>query len=208
MLRQNLYKIPAVCLIISSLGALGQQVVSPAPGEDPATAQTRSAVPTTQAYRVGVDDILTINVWHEPDISRTVNVRPDGKISLPLVGEVQASGRTIMELQEEIRTSLGQYLKDPEVVVILTEMRSKRINVMGEVAKPGTFPLSQSMGVLDAIAVAGGLKEFAKKNKIYILRITPDGQRVRIRYNYSGVLKGKKNAQDITLQPRDTVVVP
>lgn len=113
-----------------------------------------------------------------------------------------------MELQEEIRISLGQFLKDPEVVVILSEMRSKRVNVIGQVARPGTYPLSQSMGVLDALAVAGGLKEFAKKNKIYVLRIAPNGQRARIAYNYNNVLKGKRNIQDLTLLPRDTVVVP
>ena len=159
-------------------------------------------------YLVGVDDVLAISVWHEADLSRSVSVRPDGKISLPLVGEVQASGRSVLQLQEAIQGGLTSFVKDPEVVVIVTEIRSQRINVIGEVARAGAFPLTQSTSVIDAIALAGGLKEFAKAKQIYVLRVTASGQRLRLPYKYTDVLKGKSNANEIILQARDTVVVP
>ena len=159
-------------------------------------------------YHVGADDLLTISVWHQPDLSRTVPVRPDGLISLPLVGEIQAAGKTTPELEDEIRAALTHYLKDPELTVMVAQIRSRRVNVIGEVGHPGTLELTQSMGVLDAIAAAGGLRDFAKKNKIYVLRETADGQRTRLHYDYEAVLKGKRTAQEIMLQANDTVVVP
>jgi polysaccharide export outer membrane protein len=161
-----------------------------------------------QMYKIGVDDILTISVWHEPDLSRTVPVRPDGRISLPLVGEVQAAGNTATALEDQLKTALAKFVKDPELTVMVAEIRSQRVNVIGEVSHPGTFPLTQSTGVLDALAWAGGLREFAKKNKIYVLRTYADGRRVRMNYDYKSVLQGKKGAQDIMLQANDTVVVP
>jgi polysaccharide biosynthesis/export protein len=160
------------------------------------------------AYRIGVDDVLTITVWHEPDISRNVPVRPDGKISLPLVGEVQAAGTSTPELEKELRASLAKFIKDPEVTVMVAEIRSQRVNVIGQVMHPGAFSLTQSMGVLDAIALAGGLRDFAKKGNIYVLRANVLGNRVRIPYDYKAVLKGKQDAQEILLRANDTVVVP
>jgi polysaccharide export outer membrane protein len=160
------------------------------------------------AYRIGVDDVLTITVWHEPDISRNVPVRPDGKISLPLVGEVQAAGTTTPELEKQLRASLAKFIKDPEVTVMVAEIRSQRVNVIGQVMRPGAFALTQSMGVLDAIALAGGLRDFAKKGSIYVLRASTNGNRVRIPYDYKAVLKGKHDAQEILLRANDTVVVP
>jgi polysaccharide biosynthesis/export protein len=169
---------------------------------------TSSGTSAGVPYLVGVDDVLSVSVWHEPDLSRSVSVRPDGKISLPLVGEVQASGRSVLELQHEIRSGLANFVKDPEVVVIVTEIKSQRINVIGQVARAGTFPLTPSMGVLDAIALAGGLKEFAKRKQIYVLRPDESGQRERLSYRYADVLKGNASAKEIILEPRDTVVVP
>jgi polysaccharide export outer membrane protein len=159
-------------------------------------------------YKIGVDDVLTISVWHEPDLSRTVPVRPDGRISLPLVGEIQAAGVTAPALEDQLKTALAKFVKDPELTVMVAEIRSQRVNVIGQVQHPGTFPLTQSTGVLDALAWAGGLREFAKKNKIYVLRTYADGRRTRLNYNYKAVLEGKKGAQDIILQSNDTVVVP
>lgn len=182
-------------------------IAGPASG----TVSSRSAASMPIAgtpFLVGIDDVLSVSVWHEPDLSRSVSVRPDGKISLPLVGEIQASGRSVLDLQHEIRSSLSTFVKDPEVVVIVTEIRSQRINVIGQVARAGAFPLTQSMGVLDAIALAGGLKEFAKRKQIYVLRSTASGQRERLSYSYGDVLKGNASAKEIVLQPRDTVVVP
>ena len=159
-------------------------------------------------YLVGVDDVLAISVWHEADLSRSVSVRPDGKISLPLLGEVQAAGRTVLQLQSDIRKGFGNYVKDPEVVVIVSDIRSQRINVIGQVARAGTFPLTQSTNVIDAIALAGGLRDFAKRKQIYVLRVTASGERLRLPYKYDDVLKGKLDAKEIVLQPRDSVVIP
>jgi polysaccharide export outer membrane protein len=159
-------------------------------------------------YRIGVDDVLTISVWHEPDLSRSVPVRPDGKISLSLVGDVTAAGKTAMELEGQLKLALAKYLKDPQVTVIVSDIRSQRINVIGQVTRPGSFPLTQSMGVLDAVAQAGGLRDFAKKKNIYVLRVEADGRRVRIPYKYESVLKGSQNSEEVILQAHDTVVVP
>lgn len=167
-----------------------------------------SGQPVSKDYKIGIDDVLTVNVWHEPDLSRNITVRPDGKISLPLVGEIEASGKTPPQLQAELRTDLAQFIKDPELTVIVSEIRSRRVNVIGEVIHPGTFAITQEIGVLDVIAEAGGLKEFAKQKQIYVLRETSAGKRIRLNYDYKDVLHGKNNAQDILLQANDTVVVP
>ena len=152
--------------------------------------------------------MLTISVWHEPDLSRSVPVRPDGKISLSLVGDVAAAGKTATELEGQLKLALAKFLKDPQVTVIVSDIRSQRINVIGQVTRPGTFPLTQSMGVLDAVAQAGGLRDFAKKKDIYVLRVAPDGRRVRLAYKYENVLKGNHGSQELILQAHDTVVVP
>ena len=186
-----------------SQGAPGASVAGPLPNYGSATVP-----PPSRQYRIGVDDVLTISVWHEPDLSRTVPVRPDGRISLPLVGEIEASGKTTPELEDELKTSLAQYVKAPELTVIVSQIRSRRVNIIGQVMQPGTFSLTQSMGVLDALAAAGGLRDFAKKNHIYVLRETGTGRRVRMPFDYKAVLSGKKNAEDIMLQANDTVVVP
>ncbi len=159
-------------------------------------------------YRIGADDVLTVNVWHEPEVSRNVPVRPDGKISLPLVGDVQASGLTPTELRMELETRFAKFLTNPDVSVIVAEIRSQRINVLGQVFRPGTYALIPPMNVIDAVATAGGLREFAKPNKIYVLRTLPNGHVERIKVQYKNVLKGKSGSQDVMLQTRDTVVVP
>lgn len=219
--------LPLLLLSLSSFAALGQidasskqrtghagstiaQVAQPLQATA-TSADISSALPTqpvSKDYKIGVDDVLTVNVWHEPDLSRNITVRPDGKISLPLVGDIQASGKTPPQLQGELRSALAQFIKDPELTVIVAEIRSRRVNVIGEVIHPGTFAITQQMGVLDAIAEAGGLKEFAKQKEIYVLRETSAGKRTRLNYDYRDVLKGKNNAQDILLQTNDTVVVP
>jgi polysaccharide export outer membrane protein len=159
-------------------------------------------------YRIGADDVLTVNVWHEPEVSRNVPVRPDGKISLPLVGDVQAAGMTPTELKTELETRFTKFLTNPDVSVIVAEIRSQRVNVLGQVFRPGTYALIPPMSVIDAVATAGGLREFAKSNKIYVLRTLPTGEVERIKVQYNNVLKGKHGSADVILQTRDTVVVP
>lgn len=159
-------------------------------------------------YFIGPDDVLAINVWKEPEISRTLPVRPDGNISLPLVGDVKASGRTPAQLQKEIRNELVEYLSNPEVTVLVQEAKSHKFNIIGEVEKPGSYIMGGPMTVLDAIATAGGVREFARTTKIYVLRVNTDGSRVRLPFNYKQVIKGHNLRADVQLQPHDTIVVP
>jgi polysaccharide export outer membrane protein len=166
------------------------------------------AVPQTDSYVIGADDVLAINVWKQPDISRTLPVRSDGRISLPLIGEVQAAGQTPLRLENTIREQLQPFLTQPEVTVIVQQSNSQKFNILGRVARPGSYPLSNPTTVLDAIALAGGCREFAKQKSIYVLRVGPDGAKSRIPFNYQDVIKGKNLDQNVRLQPRDTIVVP
>jgi polysaccharide export outer membrane protein len=159
-------------------------------------------------FVIGNDDVLAINVWKEPDISRSIPVRSDGKISLPLVGEVQATGQTPLKLEQEIAARLKSYIGEPEVTVIVQQINSQKFNILGQVTRPGSYPIANAATVLDAIAVAGGFRDFAKQKSIYILRQNTDGSQARLRFNYKEVVKGDNPAQNIKLQPRDTVVVP
>ncbi|MGH9537619.1 MAG: polysaccharide biosynthesis/export family protein [Terriglobales bacterium] len=170
--------------------------------------QTASKETSDDSFVIGPDDILAVNVWKEPDISRSVPVRSDGKITLPLVGELQAAGQTPNQLQKEIATRLESYISEPEVTVMVQEVRSQRFNILGQVTKPGSYLLTSSAKVLDAIAMAGGFRDFAKKKSIYVLRSTTGGGQSRLPFNYSEVIKGKKSEQNIELRPRDTVIVP
>jgi polysaccharide biosynthesis/export protein len=186
------------------------------PTTDVATAQpaSPSTPPPTVApvspkgYVIGAEDILTVNVWKEQEMSRQVPVRPDGMISLPLLGDVKASGLTPLQLQDQLTTDLKKFISDPEVTIIVNQVNSLTFNVVGEVLKPGYYPLTRRMTVLDAIAMAGGFRDFAKDKKIYVLRTDADGKQVRIPFNYRNVIKGKNSSQNIELQPRDTLVVP
>lgn len=190
----------------ASVAAISRPIEASSGAADLRSASTTAAL--SKDYRIGIDDVLTVNVWHEPDLSRNIIVRPDGKVSLPLVGEVQAAGKTPPQLEAELRSDLAQFVKDPELTVIVAEIRSRRVNIIGQVVHPGAFALTQQMGVLDVIAEAGGLRDFAKKNKIYVLRQVSAGKRIRLDYNYRDVLAAKADAQDILLQANDTVVVP
>jgi polysaccharide export outer membrane protein len=159
-------------------------------------------------YIIGADDVLAINVWKEPEISKTVPVRPDGMISLPLLGEIKARGLTPVQLEDQISDALKKIMSDPQVTVIVNQVNSLTFNIMGQVAKPGYFPLTRPMTVLDAIALCGGFRDFAKQKKIYVLRTSPDGKQERLKFNYKQVINGKNMAQNIQLQPHDTLVVP
>jgi polysaccharide export outer membrane protein len=168
-----------------------------------------SAVPAhNDTYIIGDDDVLAVNVWKEPEVSRTVPVRSDGKISLPLAGEVQASGQTPLQLEKALAAKLQGFISEPEVTVIVTEIKSQKFNILGMVSKAGTFPLTSSLTVLDAIALAGGFKDFAKQKSIYILRKNSNGGESRLPFNYKEVIKGKNMEQNIRVQPGDTIVVP
>ena len=160
------------------------------------------------SFVIGNDDVLAISVWKEPDVSRSIPVRSDGKISLPLVGELQATGRTPLKLEQDIAARLKNYIAEPEVTVIVQQINSQKFNILGMVGRPGSYPISNSATVLDAIALAGGFRDFAKQKSIYVLRQNADGSQTRIPFNYKQVVKGQNPAQNIRLQPRDTIVVP
>lgn len=178
------------------------------PGATGSVGSSSQKTPVDKDFIIGPDDVLAVNVWKEPEVSQTVTVRPDGKISLPLAGQVVASGLTTEQLQVVISHQLENYLSRPEVTVIVHEVKSQRVVVAGEVAKPGSYELRTSMTILDAIAEAGGPLDYAKLRSIYVLRRGPDGRAVRIPFNYKQVIKGRKLAQNVSLESHDTVVVP
>jgi polysaccharide export outer membrane protein len=163
--------------------------------------------PHDNSFVIGNDDVLAINVWKEPDISRSIPVRSDGKISLPLVGEVQAAGLTPLKLEKDIADKLKNYISEPEVTVMVQQINSQKFNILGQVARPGSYVLANSPTVLDAIALAGGFRDFAKQKSIYILRQGASGES-HLRFNYKDVSQGKNMAQNIKLQPGDTIIVP
>jgi len=174
----------------------------------PASASASSAdKPHDDSFVIGNDDVLAINVWKEPDISRSIPVRSDGKISLPLVGEVQAAGLTPLKLEKDIAEKLKNFISEPEVTVMVQQVNSQKFNILGQVTKPGSYVIANSPTVLDAIALAGGFRDFAKKKSIYVLRHSASGES-RLTFNYKEVSEGKNMAQNVKLQPGDTIIVP
>jgi polysaccharide biosynthesis/export protein len=161
-----------------------------------------------ESYVIGNSDMLEINVWKEPALTESVPVRSDGKISVPLIGEIQANGRTPSQVKEEITTKLRSYLTSPDVTVIVLQMNSQKFNILGRVLKPGSYPLTATTTVLDAIAEAGGFQDFAKQKRVYILRRAVDGSETRIPFNYKEVIRGTHPDQNIKLKPNDTIFVP
>jgi len=160
---------------------------------------------TPQEYRVGVEDVLEIAVWREPELSTTAPVRPDGKVSVPVVGEIQAVGRTAHELEDEVAKKLANRIANPTVVVVVKEVNASRVFVLGEVAKPGAYPMRGAMTVVQALALAGGMTEFASKGDITILRRADGGGQHSYHLDFNDAVKGDA---PIELVPGDTVVVP
>jgi polysaccharide export outer membrane protein len=159
-------------------------------------------------YIIGPSDVLAINVWKDPELTRNVPVRPDGKISLPLIGEMQVSGLTALDVQRLVTQRLKEYVAKPEVTVIVQEVKSRTYIIVGKIAKPGSFGLSKPTTVLEAIAIAGGFQEFAKVNKVYILRRQDDGSQIRLRFEYKKVLTQRAAQENVDLKNGDTIVVP
>jgi polysaccharide export outer membrane protein len=157
-------------------------------------------------YIIGADDVLHISVWKEPDMNVTLPVRPDGKISIPLLDDVQAAGMTPMQLGISIRDKLKKYIADPRVNVAVTAMNSQRIYVLGEVLHTGPMALLPNMTVLQALSTAG-FTQFANLKAIYLLRVQ-DGKQTKMPFNYREAIKGRGEQQSITLKPGDTIVVP
>jgi polysaccharide export outer membrane protein len=176
-------------------------------GSTPAeTGQEQPSSVAGSTYVIGSEDTLHVSVWKEPDLTATLPVRPDGKISLPLLNDVQASGLTPMQLAASITEKLKKYVADPRVTVVVSAMNSQKIYVLGEVVHTGAMPLIPQMTVLQALASAG-FTQFANTKGIYVLR-TESGKQQKLPFNYKLVIKGESMGQNIMLKPGDTIVVP
>ncbi|MGH9398246.1 MAG: polysaccharide biosynthesis/export family protein [Terriglobia bacterium] len=174
-----------------------------------AQAQSVPVIPAGPTYVIGPGDVLDIDVWQNAELSfKGLPVRPDGKISIPLLNDVQAAGLTAMQLSSDLTEKLKKYVKgDPVVTVVVTQVNSQRFYVLGEVAHPGVFPLLPGLTALQAISTAGGFTQFANEKKVYILR-EANGQAVKLPFNYKEVVQGKDLQQNIVLKPGDTIVIP
>jgi polysaccharide export outer membrane protein len=178
--------------------AQAQAAAPPGPEQKPAVSAD---------YRIGPEDVLDVAVWNNPAISRSTPVRPDGMISLPLLNDVQAAGLTPMQLRDVIAKKLAEYLPNPEVSVIVREVNHFKISVLGEVKRPGRYDFKGQASVLEAIAVAGGLSDFAARSKIVVLRNEGNGTR-RIPVNYNKIVSASAEQDDVRLRPGDIVLVP
>jgi polysaccharide export outer membrane protein len=179
----------------------------PQNGDVGAKASNPTAVVIDADYKIGPQDVVRIDVWKEPEISRTIPVRPDGKVSLPLLNDVQAAGLTAIQLSNAVHDGLTKYLNNPQVTVTVMEINSRRVYITGEVNRPGALPLLPNMTVLQALSSGGGFTQFAKLKNIYVLR-TEDGKQIKLPFNYREVVKGKNQEQNILLLPGDVIVVP
>lgn len=202
------------CAIIVGLAAVSHcfALQIPVAAASTSAAQAKGNAHGAQAsdasFVIGNADVLSINVWKEADLTRSIPVRSDGKISLPLVGDIQAAGRTPAQLAQDITEKLSGFITDPQVTVIVQQVNSEKYNVLGQVAKPGSYSLDASTTIVDAIATAGGFRDFAKKKSIYVLRESATGRESRVSFNYQDFIKGKHADRNIVLKPHDTVVVP
>jgi polysaccharide export outer membrane protein len=211
MRLRNLAIISIVTLTCAVVSLKAQQTsVAPAAGPP---AVTRSAVAPAQAplppyYVIGVADVLQISFWRDKDLSAdTLTVRPDGMISLPLLNEIKAAGLTPEQLRVKLLEAAGKFVEDPDVAVVVREIKSRNVFITGNVAKPGTYPLNNDMTVLQLIAVGGGLLEYADAKNVSVIRMEGAVQH-SYPFNYKDVVKQKRTTQNITLKPGDTVVVP
>lgn len=182
------------------------QAESPKASNESPTASAKSAT-QDKNYIIGPEDVLDIDVWKQPNLSRTVPVRPDGKISLPLLGDIQAAGVTPTELGISIQKMVQKYVSNPQVTVIVTAINSQRIYVLGEVNRPGAEQLFPNMTPLQALSAAGGFTQFAKRDQVYVLR-REGSKENRYKFDYKAALRGDPSRQTIILQPGDTIVVP
>lgn len=202
--------VTCLCTALFALGLSAQSNLSSGNAEKRETtvhAEASGKPPENSPdYVIGADDTLHISVWKEPDLSETLPVRPDGKISMPLLNDITAAGLTPLELKDSISDKLKKYISDPRVTIVVTAMNSRRVFVTGEVNHTGPISLLPHMTVLQAIAQAG-FTQFANPKAIYLLR-SASGKQEKIPFNYKDVVKGHHPEQNIELQPGDTIVVP
>jgi polysaccharide export outer membrane protein len=206
-MRQRIWAMFAGLLALTALAlpTFGQGQAQQKP---PTTGASQSAAATLDPnYVIGPEDVLNIDVWKEAEISRSVPVRPDGKISLPLLRDVQAAGLTPIQLSQSITEKLKKFLAEPQVTVIVTAINSQRVYLIGEIGRPGAYPMLPGMTMLQAISIAGGLAQFANGKKIYLLR-NENGKETKYPFNYKEVISGVRPEQNLVLKAGDTIVVP
>ena len=221
MKMQRTVKIFSVLLASAALSApVFSQSQNPQESPTPQATQTAAARPATERpegvnpaakvgkdYIIGADDVLDVNVWKEQELTRTLQVRPDGKISMPLLGDVQAAGMTPGQLAQNVSERLKKFLTAPQVTVILTQINSQRVYVIGEVTRPGAYPVLPGMTVLQAISSAGGLTQFANSKKIFVMR-NENHIQTKYPFSYKEVLDGRKAEENLAVKAGDTIVVP
>jgi polysaccharide biosynthesis/export protein len=200
--RIGLCILPAA--VLCGLFAVAQE---PAAQKPDTAAKPAAPAAVDSEYKIGPQDVVRIDVWKEPEITRTIPVRPDGKISLPLLNDVQAAGLSAHELATTISKGLEKFINNPQVTVTVMEINSRRVYCTGEVTRTGAIPLLPNMTVLQALSSCGGFTQFAKIKSIYVLR-QEAGKQVKLPFNYKEVVAGKKPEDNILLQPGDLIVVP
>lgn len=207
MHRQSVHFVWAVVAMawLATSGVASAQPGQAAPASRPAAAAAAVDVPTD--FLIGAGDVLGVLFWREADVSGDVTVRPDGRISLPVIGVMQAAGLEPEALQQQIQTAATKFFTEPSVTVVVRTINSRKVFVTGRVTTPGAHPLLSPTNVLQAIALSGGLTEYADARNITILR-TENGQSKTLKFNYKDVSKGRGLEQNILLQPGDTIVVP
>ena len=194
------------CILLSGITSIGQPLA--AEKKTDAAKQTWSAKASPNDYQIGAGDILEITIWKEPDLSREeVLVRTDGKVSFPLLNDVQAAGLTPLEMKRNMEIGLKEFISNPFVTITVRSPESQKIYILGEVLNTGEYPLTKNLTVLQAFALAGGFTEWASKKEIILMR-KEDGKEKIYRINYKNIIKGKDLSQNIKLKADDTIIVP
>lgn len=201
--------LPLVIITLTGHASPSAQAQDPARSVGPAHASLPAAGVVTPPpdYVIGAEDVLSVVFWRDKDMSGDVTVRPDGKISLPLINDIQAAGLTPDQLRAAVETAAKRFLEDPNAAVMVKEIKSRKVYITGQVARPGPYPLGGPTTVLQALATAGGLLEYADAKNIVVMR-TENGRTLSYKFNYKDVIRRKRIEQNITLRPGDTVVVP
>lgn len=210
--KKTLFLMLMLSLMAFALPAQAQDNSGNKQAADDSQGTSTSAVASKSAtsdpnYVIGPQDMLDVSVWKEPGVTRTVPVRPDGKISLPLLNDVQAAGLTPMQLSNSLTEKLKKFMDAPQVTVIVTQINSQRVYVIGQVMRPGAYPLLPGMTILQALSSAGGFAQFANEKKVFLLR-TMNGTQTKSYFNYKQVLDGKRPEQNLVLKAGDQIVVP
>lgn len=201
--------IHTLALVLAAAASLAAQQ-KPAPNgaaTPPAGVTIPAGIVPPADYVIGPDDVLAVVFWREKDMSSDVTVRPDGKITLPLLNDVQASGLTPDQLRDAVSKAAAQYIEVPAVTIVVKTINSRKVFITGQVGKQGSFPLLGPTTVLQMLATAGGVHEFADTKNIMVLR-TENGRQTAFRFNYNDVRKGRNLRQNIELKPGDTIIVP